>query len=128
MLRLGAGNRDVVMVHKFDCEVKPEGKAQGTDNLPAASGAQGTKDEAKATWLGCEHPPMLALRNLELGPAGRIGVLVDKDGTSLNFRRDENGKSHVTIRKGDTASEHEFEGKTVPADVLARYRKRCANR
>lgn len=116
MLRLGAGQRDVVMFRKIDCETKTGGKAQGTENPSAAGGAA----KGKTAWLGCDHPPMLALRNLELGPAGRIGVLTDKDGTSLNFRLDEKGKSHLTIRKGGQTSEHDFEGKTVPADVLAK--------
>lgn len=120
MLRLNSGQRDVVMFRKVDCDGEAAPNVQGTDDPSAAKpAAPETKAKEMTGRAACAHPPMLALRSLGLGRGGRIGVLVDGD-TSINFRRDDKGKSHLTIRKGEQSSEHEFDGEAVPGDIVAK--------
>jgi hypothetical protein len=99
LLRVGPHQREIVMFRRADCAAARQSGAQPAD---------------------CFEPPILGLRNLALGPAGRVGVLVADDGTSVQFRSDAAGKVHLTIRHGDAVSEHEFTGKTVPDSVKAK--------
>jgi hypothetical protein len=51
----------------------------------------------------------------------QVGILTDDDGTRIEFRRNsaDGGKAHLTIRRGDTTTEHVIEDQTIAADVLA---------
>jgi hypothetical protein len=99
LLRVDAHERDIVMLRSADCAPVPQPGVRPT---------------------ACLEPPILGLRNLALGPAGRVGVLVAEDGTSVQFRSDAASKVHLTIRRGNEVSEHEFVGKTIPDAIMAK--------
>jgi hypothetical protein len=125
LLRLNPHQREIVMFRSADCAVDRAtmGAREDAAAKPKTPGTQVAPTAAPpplAQPTDCLEPPILGLRNLALGPAGRVGVLVADDGTSVQFRSGAAGKVHLTIRHGDEVSEHQFTGKTIPEAVLAK--------